>query len=95
MLARQSPYDASFSWEEYNATGGRAMRKRVTADGLTVNAIAGNHVVLLGLDLTDARRAGCLGFAIRREDIPKATPSGCGACRRSPRPTPAWMSAKP
>ncbi len=44
------------------------MRKKRSHDGLTVNAIAGTHVVLLGLDLTDARRKGCLGFAIRRED---------------------------
>jgi phosphatidylserine/phosphatidylglycerophosphate/cardiolipin synthase-like enzyme len=44
------------------------MRKKQTENGLTVNAIAGTHVVLLGLDLTDARRSGCLGFAIQRED---------------------------
>jgi hypothetical protein len=42
------------------------MRTRKTKDGLTVNAIAGTSVVLLGLDLTDAARSGCLGFAIRR-----------------------------
>jgi len=44
------------------------MRRKRTASGLTVNAVAGNHVVLLGLDLDDARRKGCLGFAIQRED---------------------------
>lgn len=44
------------------------MRKKQTENGLTVNAIAGTHVVLLGFDLTEARRAGCLGFAIQRED---------------------------
>ena len=44
------------------------MRKKRTESGLTVNAVAGTHVVLLGFDLTDARRAGCLGFAIQRED---------------------------
>jgi hypothetical protein len=42
------------------------MRVRKTRKGLTVNAIAGTCVVMLGLDLTDATRAGCLGFAIRR-----------------------------
>jgi phosphatidylserine/phosphatidylglycerophosphate/cardiolipin synthase-like enzyme len=44
------------------------MRKKRTNSGLTVNAIAGTHVVLLGLDLADAQRQGCLGFAIQRED---------------------------
>jgi phosphatidylserine/phosphatidylglycerophosphate/cardiolipin synthase-like enzyme len=37
-------------------------------DGITVNAIAGTHVVTLGLDLTEERRGDCLGFAIQRED---------------------------
>ena len=44
------------------------MRKRRTASGLTVNAIAGTHVAVLGLDLSDAKRKNCLGFAIQRED---------------------------
>ena len=44
------------------------MRTKRTREGLTVNAIAGTHVVLLGLDLAPERRAGCLGFAIARED---------------------------
>jgi phosphatidylserine/phosphatidylglycerophosphate/cardiolipin synthase-like enzyme len=35
---------------------------------LTVNAVAGTHVVTLGLDLDESRRPGCLGFAIQRED---------------------------
>ncbi|MFT3745688.1 MAG: phospholipase D-like domain-containing protein [Pyrinomonadaceae bacterium] len=43
------------------------MRIRRSSGGLSVNAIAGTGVVMLGLDLTDAVRAGCLGFAIRRE----------------------------
>lgn len=43
------------------------MRVRRTRKGLTVNAIAGTCVVMLGLDLSDATRAGCLGFAVRRE----------------------------
>jgi hypothetical protein len=45
------------------------MRNSVTSNGLTVNAVAGTHVVLLGFDLTDAARAGCLGFAVQREDV--------------------------
>ncbi len=44
------------------------MRVKRTQAGLRVHAVAGTHVVLLGFDLTDARRKGCLGFAIRRED---------------------------
>jgi phosphatidylserine/phosphatidylglycerophosphate/cardiolipin synthase-like enzyme len=49
------------------------MRGRVDNGGLTVNAIAGNHAVFLGLDLTDEARAGCLGFAIHREDLTSHT----------------------
>ena len=43
------------------------MRNRKTSGGLTVNAIAGTGVVMLGLDLTDAVRGGCLGFAVSRK----------------------------
>jgi len=46
----------------------RAVRKRESADGVTVNAVAGTHVVTLGLDLDEERRGGCLGFAVQRED---------------------------
>jgi phosphatidylserine/phosphatidylglycerophosphate/cardiolipin synthase-like enzyme len=44
------------------------MRKRKTKEGLTVNCIAGTHTVHMGLNLSDARRKKCLGFAIQRED---------------------------
>jgi HKD family nuclease len=44
------------------------MRKHVTKNGLTVNAVAGSFVVVLGLNVTDAKRAGLRGFAIRRTD---------------------------
>ncbi|RNJ46948.1 hypothetical protein B5V01_33930 [Mesorhizobium erdmanii] len=44
------------------------MRKRKSNNGLTVNAIAGAHVVLLGWNLEDAKRTGLRGFAIRRTD---------------------------
>jgi len=33
-----------------------------------VNAIAGSHVVILGLNVTNARRKGLRGFAIKRAD---------------------------
>ncbi len=42
------------------------MRERAHGAGLAVQAVAGTHTVLLGLTL--ARRAGCLGFGIRRTD---------------------------
>jgi hypothetical protein len=44
------------------------LRNRSEENGLTVNAIAGTHVVLLGLNLEGEARKGCLGFAIQRED---------------------------
>lgn len=44
------------------------MRKRVEQGGVTVQAIVGNHAVFFGFDLTADARAGCLGFAIHRED---------------------------
>ncbi len=44
------------------------MRVRKSKGGLTVHAIAGTHVVLLGLDLAEKQRPGCLGFAIQRFD---------------------------
>ena len=44
------------------------MRKRVSEGGVTVQAIAGNHAVFFGLDLSDAARSDCLGWSIHRED---------------------------
>ena len=46
----------------------RGMRLQRSQDGLTVNAISGTHVVMLGHDLSEAARKGCLGFAVQRED---------------------------
>lgn len=45
------------------------MRTHVENGGLTVHAVAGNHAVFFGFDLGDEVRAGCLGFAIHREDL--------------------------
>lgn len=42
------------------------MRASNTVGGLTVQAVAGTHTVLLGFDLVDPSR--CLGFAIHRTD---------------------------
>lgn len=44
------------------------MRNHATGGGLTVQTIAGTHVVLLGLNLDDGARDGVLGFAIERTD---------------------------
>jgi phosphatidylserine/phosphatidylglycerophosphate/cardiolipin synthase-like enzyme len=44
------------------------MRKMEKKDQLSVQAIAGTHVVLLGMNLPQAKCPGLLGFAIRRHD---------------------------
>ena len=44
------------------------MRNKQQSGDLTVQAIAGTHVVLLGIDLSKTKCPGLLGFALRRED---------------------------
>ncbi len=44
------------------------MRNKGQSGGLSVQAIAGTHVVLLGMNLPQEKCAGLLGFALRRED---------------------------
>ena len=44
------------------------MRKREGSTELTVNAVAGSYVVVLGLNITNAMRKGLRGFAIQRTD---------------------------
>ena len=44
------------------------MRKKEEVDQLSVQAIAGTHVVLLGMNLPQTKGQGLLGFAIRRHD---------------------------
>jgi len=46
------------------------MRKRVPPAGgdLSVNAVAGSYVVLLGINISEAKRQGLRGFAIKRTD---------------------------
>lgn len=44
------------------------MRNRQEKDQFSVQAIAGTHVVLLGMNLPKSKCPGLLGFAIRRED---------------------------
>ena len=47
------------------------MRRRIKSKGMTVNAIAGTHVVFFGLDLDPGQRKGFRGFGFKRLD--KAT----------------------
>lgn len=44
------------------------MRAKNVSGNLTVNAIAGTHVVLLGMDMPQSACDGLLGFAIQRAD---------------------------
>lgn len=44
------------------------MRSRKKHGGLTVNVVAGTHVVFFGLDLAASKRPGFRGFAFRRFD---------------------------
>ena len=44
------------------------MRNKEQKGDLSVQAIAGTHVVLLGMDLSEQDCPGLLGFALRRED---------------------------
>ena len=44
------------------------MRVRRKRSGISVHAISGTYVVLLGLDADEVAREGLLGFAIERED---------------------------
>jgi phosphatidylserine/phosphatidylglycerophosphate/cardiolipin synthase-like enzyme len=44
------------------------MRRRTRHDGLTVNVIAGSHVVFFGLDIIKSRRRGLRGFGFKRFD---------------------------
>ncbi|HZE97693.1 MAG TPA: phospholipase D-like domain-containing protein, partial [Planctomycetota bacterium] len=44
------------------------MRKKVSSGSFSVQAIAGTHVVLLGMNLAKAQCPGLLGFGIRRTD---------------------------
>ncbi len=44
------------------------MRNRVEGSGITVYAIAGTHVVVLGIDIEERMRDGLRGFAVHRHD---------------------------
>lgn len=44
------------------------MRAKRESRGLLVRAVAGTNTVLLAMDMDDAARKGCLGFAVQRTD---------------------------
>jgi phosphatidylserine/phosphatidylglycerophosphate/cardiolipin synthase-like enzyme len=44
------------------------MRRKARNGALSVHAIAGSHVVLLGIDMAEPKTSGLLGFAIKRID---------------------------
>ena len=44
------------------------MRSKTTHGPLSVHAIAGSYVVMLGIDMEEASSRGVLGFAIERID---------------------------
>src|SRR5262249_15284829 len=75
--------------------GGPTMRTRAKSGGLTVQVIAGTHAVFFGFDLDDAARAGCLGFAIHREDHTESEQywlSGVNTCQSVvPNPAPSTI----
>jgi phosphatidylserine/phosphatidylglycerophosphate/cardiolipin synthase-like enzyme len=51
------------------------MRVTTTRNGLTLRVIAGTTNIILGIDLAESRRQGCLGFSIQRVDLgPAAAP---------------------
>ncbi|HEY0557161.1 MAG TPA: phospholipase D-like domain-containing protein [Thermoanaerobaculia bacterium] len=51
------------------------MRVATTQNGLTLRVIAGTTNIILGIDLAENRRQGCLGFSIQRVDLgPAAAP---------------------
>lgn len=45
------------------------MRAKASKDGLTLRVITGTSNALLAMDLSDAKRQGCLGFTIERTDL--------------------------
>jgi len=45
------------------------MKASATQNGLTLRLIAGTHNLIMGFDLQDEERTGCLGFSIQRTDL--------------------------
>lgn len=57
------------------------MKSSTTANGLTLRVIAGTHSAILGFDLQENKRKGCLGFSVQRFDLGPAQgpPAPAGA----------------
>jgi phosphatidylserine/phosphatidylglycerophosphate/cardiolipin synthase-like enzyme len=49
------------------------MKASLTQNGLTLRIIAGTHNAILGIDLQENKRKGCLGFSIKRTDLGPAS----------------------
>jgi phosphatidylserine/phosphatidylglycerophosphate/cardiolipin synthase-like enzyme len=74
------------------------MRARVVDDQLSVQAIAGTYVILLGINLEKpSRRRGLLGFAIERTDHTSGTREWIPGFKTfespEPQPTPATLTS--
>ncbi|HEY0168279.1 MAG TPA: phospholipase D-like domain-containing protein [Jatrophihabitans sp.] len=67
------------------------MRAHVENGGLTTHAVAGNHAVFFGFDLSEQARDGCLGIALHREDLTDHTSRWLSGFKtfKSQIPTPA------
>jgi phosphatidylserine/phosphatidylglycerophosphate/cardiolipin synthase-like enzyme len=52
------------------------MRVRKREDGVTVFALSGTYVVHLGFNVTQEKREGLLGFAVRRQDLTEGEREG-------------------
>ncbi len=59
------------------------MRSSITKNGLTLRVITGAHNAILGMDLQEDKRKGCLGFSIQRTDL--GAVSGSGGVIKPPR----------
>lgn len=60
------------------------MRSRKTKDGLTVMAVAGTNVVLLGFNLPKTKTTTLLGFAVKRTDHAKGETTWMRGFKRFP-----------
>jgi hypothetical protein len=60
------------------------MRNKEQQSDLSVQGIAGTHVVLLGIDFPEQKCPGLLGFALRRDDPTLATASNPGSAATLP-----------
>ena len=60
------------------------MKSSITKNGLTLRVIAGTHSAIIGIDLQESKRAGCLGFSIQRTDLGPAS-GAAGGVGKPPR----------